>query len=158
MVTSSDEKFLRLAFRLAQQAREEGADPFGAALVFDNQVVHQAYDSSLAFSDPTYHAELRVISEYCRTNELVSLADYTLYASTEPCAMCAGAIHWARVSRLVFGISQAMLQQLSGGRPKLSAERIINSGHRRIEIMGPLLVEEELAVFQDYQFIPKSER
>lgn len=151
-----DETLLRITFDLAKQARKLGGYLFGALLVSNNQVIHQAYDGCIEFSDPTAHAELRVIREYCRIHNLMALEDYTLYTSTEPCAMCAGAIHWTRVSKVVYGISQSMLQKLSGGRKKLAASNIINSGRRQFEIVGPLLVEEGKAVFEDYQFIPKT--
>jgi tRNA(Arg) A34 adenosine deaminase TadA len=155
---SSDEQFLRLAIALAHRARQQGADPFGAILVKDGTVVHQAYDRSVEFSDPTFHAELSVISEYCRAHSRFSLDGYTLYTSTEPCAMCAGAIHWARISRVVYSVSQAMLQQLSGGRPKPSSRSLLNSDHRMVTIVGPLLSDEGLAVFDGYAFTPKIER
>lgn len=157
-MASSDERFLRLAIDLAHQARRLGADPFGAVLVANDAVVHQAYDRSVECCDPTFHAELGVISEYCREQQRFSLDGYTLYTSTEPCAMCAGAIHWARVSRLVFSVSQAMLQWFSKGEPKPGCAGIINSGRRQVEIVGPLLPEEGLAVFDGYAFVPKAER
>jgi len=154
----SDEHFLRLAIALAHQARRDGADPFGAVLVATGVVVHQARDRSVEMSDPTFHAELSVVSEYCRARRLFSLEGYTLYCSTEPCPMCAGAIHWARLSRVVFSVSQAMLQELSGGSPKLLCASIIGSPRRPVEIVGPLLLEEGLAVFAGFPFIPKAER
>ena len=70
--------------------------------------------------------------------------------------MCAGAIHWARISRVVFSVSQAMLQRISGGRLKPPAEPIINCGHGKAEVVGPLLPEEGLAVFEGYAFAPKN--
>jgi len=152
-----DEGFLRRAIELAQQARTRGADPFGALLVVNNAILQEAMDESVASSDPTWHAELSVISMYCRTHQRFALDGYTLYTSTEPCAMCAGAVHWAHISRVVFSVSQAMLQNLSGGNPKVGCGDILNSG-RRVEIVGPLLPSEGLAVFDGYQFVPKVER
>jgi tRNA(Arg) A34 adenosine deaminase TadA len=153
-----DEQFLRVAIALAVQARQRGADPFGAVLVVDGQAVHQAGDRSVELSDPTFHAELAVISEYCRAQQRFSLAGYTLYSSAEPCVMCAGAIKWAGISRVVFSVSQAMLQQLSSGRPKPDCASIINSGNRQVEIVGPLLPEEGLVVFEGFTFTSKIER
>jgi tRNA(adenine34) deaminase len=149
---SPDEDFLRLAIALACQGRERGGHPFGAVLVRDGRVVHQVYDRCVEFSDPTFHSELSLISEYCRTHWIMSLEGHTLYASTEPCPMCAGAIHWARISRVVFSVSQAMLQERSGGSPKPTAASIINAGHQPVEIVGPLIPEEGLAVFEGYAF------
>jgi tRNA(Arg) A34 adenosine deaminase TadA len=149
---SSDEGFLRLAIALARQGRERGGHPFGAVLALDGRVVHQVYDRCVELSDPTFHSELSLISEYCRAHQIMSLEGYTLYASAEPCPMCAGAIHWARISRVVFSVSQAMLQELSGGRPKPTAASLINIGHQPIEVVGPLIPEEGLAVFEGYAF------
>ncbi len=158
MIRNSDEQFLRRAIALAHQARQQGADPFGAVLVEGSVVVHQAHDRSVEFSDPTSHAELGVISEYCRAHGQFSLEGYTLYTSTEPCLMCAGAIHWARISRVVYSVSQAMLQQLSGGQPKPGAQSLLSLGQWKISVVGPLLPEEGLAVFDGYAFVPKIER
>lgn len=155
---SYDIDLLRLTISLAHRARQQGADPFGAVLAVDGSVVHQAYDRSVEFSDPTFHAELSLISEYCRAHSRFSLEGYTLYASTEPCSMCAGAIHWARISRVVFSVSQAMLQELSGGHPKPSAQSILNSGQNKVQVIGPLLAAEGSAVFDGYRFVPKIQR
>lgn len=131
---------------------------FGAVLVFEQNIVHETYDQSIIQSDPTYHAELSLISEYCRNNNKMNLAGYTIYSSIEPCAMCSGAIHWAEVSRVVYSISQESLQEISGGRPKLGCETFLNSGRIKVEIVKGLLVEEGLKTFEGYQFIPKAER
>ncbi len=153
MIQPRDEELLRLAIDLARQARRAGNEPFGALLVRDGAVVHQATQRSWELSDPTCHAELILISEYCRKTGTMSLAGCTMYTSSEPCPMCAGAIHWARVSRVVFSVSQAMIQQISGGRVKPPCEPIINMGRvPHTEVIGPLLAEEGLAVFEGYAF------
>ncbi len=153
---TQDEPFLRQAIALAWQGREQGGDPIGAVLVRDGEVVLQTVDRCVAMSDPTYHAELSLISDYCRTHQVFSLAGFSLYTSAEPCPMCAGAIHWARISRLVFSVSQAMIQTRSGGRPKLPCTEILHPP--QIEVIGPLLPEEGLAVFEGYPFTPKIAR
>ncbi len=155
---TADEKFIRVAIDLAREAKRNGADPFGALLVQDGVVVCKSCDRSVELSDPTSHAELSVIREYCRAHNVFSLEGYTLYCSTEPCAMCSGAIHWARVSRVVYSVTQKMLQERSGGRRKLKCERIIKSGQRQIEVVGPVLPEEGIAVFEGYAFEPKLSR
>ncbi len=153
-----DETLLRRAIALARQAREAGGDPFGAVLALHGEIVHEATDRSFELYDPTYHAELSAISEYCRLNRRMSLAGYSLYASTEPCPMCAGAIHWARISRVVFSVTQAMWQGITGGRLKPACVDLINMGRTRAEVIGPLLPEEGLAVFAGYQYISKVDR
>jgi tRNA(Arg) A34 adenosine deaminase TadA len=157
-VTDADEYFLRRALALAHYARQQQMDPFGAVLVIERKIVHEAYDRSVVSSDPTWHAELSVISEYCRTHQHFSLQGFTLYSSTEPCLMCTGAIHWSRISRVVFSVSQQMLQVQSEGRPKPSCDSLLNGERQRVEVIGPMLAEEGLAVFAGYEFVPKVQR
>ncbi len=152
------EQFLRKAIALALQSRQQGGDPFGALLVLDNQIVHQSTDRSVESSDPTFHAELCVISEFCRSQRQFRLTNFTLYTSSEPCLMCAGSVHWSGITTVVFSTSQQMLQQLSGGRPKPSLASLLNVERQRVEIIGPLLREEGLRVFDGYIFVPKVER
>ena len=156
--TVTDEYFLRRAIAQAWQARRQGEEPIGAVLVLDGMLVAEAHNRDIACSDPTQHAELILISEYCRAEQRLALDGFTLYSSAEPCVMCSGAIKWARISRVVFSVSQAMLQQYSGGRLKPSCASIINSGYRQIEIVGPLLPEEGLAVLEGHSFGNKAER
>jgi tRNA(Arg) A34 adenosine deaminase TadA len=154
----SDEHFLRRAIALAVQARANGCDPFGAVLVKDGVMVYEGYDHCVEMSDPTYHAELSVISNYCRSEKLFSLHGCTLYCSAEPCPMCIGAIHWSRISRVVFSVSQQMLQEWSGGKLKPGIAQIAEFGFLRAEFTGPLLPEEGLKVFDGLPNIAKIER
>ncbi|MEM7102737.1 MAG: nucleoside deaminase [Bacteroidota bacterium] len=153
-----DERFIRETHRLAILSAESGFDPFGAVLVKDGEVVASSIDKCIAYSDPTAHAELILISEYCRENKRISLEGFTLYCNVEPCVMCSGAIHWSRISRVVFGVSQSSLQKVSKGKQKPSCEELINIGNSKIEIVGPLLSKEGLAVLKKYPFKSKKER
>jgi len=159
MSTPSDEELIRYTNDLALQARQRGADPFAAILVKEQQIVKQVSDRSLEYSDPTYHAELSVISEYCRETRIITLDGYSIYCSTEPCPMCSGAIHWARISRVVFSVSQKMLRDLTGSKDNQPDSRIIiNYNNRSTEIVGPLLPQEGLAVFDGFEFSSKATR
>jgi len=155
---SLDETFLRQAINLATIARQRGEFAFGAVLAVNQQLVHQSADQCLSYADPTAHAELLLISEYCRAQRTLDLDGYTLYSCVEPCVMCAGAIKWARISRVVFSVSQAMLQQMNGGCPKPSCADIVNTGGRSISVDGPLLPDEGLAAWAGFDFTPKRER
>lgn len=153
-----DEKFIRRANELAELAKEKGEDPFGAVLVRNNQIIHECHDGCIAYCDPTMHAERRLISEYCSENKVISLEDCTLYSSAEPCAMCSGAIHWAKIPRIVFGIPQEKLNKKSGGVKKMSCSEIVNQGKINKEVVGPVLEEESYKVIADHQFILKKLR
>ena len=144
--------------QLALASAEQGFDPFGALLVGEGQVLASSMDKCIQYSDPTAHAELVVISEYCRGQQLISLEDCTLYCNVEPCVMCSGAVHWARISRVVFSVSQTMLQGVSKGKLKPRAADLINTGGKTIEVIGPLLSEEGMAVLEAHPFRSKKQR
>ena len=153
-----DEAFIRKVNLLARKNALQDFDPFAALLVKDREVVYQTADKSIVYSDPTAHAELVAISEYCREKGLIELKGYSLYCNVEPCVMCSGAIHWSRISRVVFSITQSMLQSFSGGTPKPSSDHLINIGKTKIEVVGPVLPAEGLQVFKDFPFRSKSKR
>ena len=153
-----DAYFLRLTFELAWKSASEGMDPFAAILTKDGEIVASSADKCILYSDPTAHAELVVISEFCRLEKRISLEEYTLYANVEPCIMCSGAIHWSRLGRLVFGLRQSGLQKVSGGQPKPSADDLINMGKSRTEVYGPFLEDEARKVFEAFLFQSKKER
>lgn len=152
-----DLTLLHEALAEAQRSRREGGDPFGAVLARQGTVQHRSGDRTVALCDPTAHAELALISSYCRTSGIYDLGDCTLYSAVEPCAMCAGAIHWARVGRVVFAISQAALQRTSGGRPKPGCADILTQLHSRTRVEGPLLPQESARLLEPWPG-PRRER
>ena len=147
-----DEFFLRQAIALAHQARQAGERPFGAILVQNDEVIAKAKDQCRALNDPTAHAELRLISSYCNESKLFDLTDITIYSCAEPCVMCSGAIKWSGISRVVFGVPQAILQNVSGGRLKPTCEELVNTGVRHIEVLGSVLLDEALSCFEGFNF------
>jgi tRNA(Arg) A34 adenosine deaminase TadA len=98
----------------------------------------------------TGHAELNLVREAISTLGRDALADCTLYTSTEPCAMCAGAIYWARIPRVVFGCSVECLHSITEGTLRLPCREVFAHGNRRIEVVGPLLEDEALQVHRDF--------
>ena len=158
MIKEEDLRFIRLVNELAESSAQQGFDAFGALLVCEGEIRSSSMDQCIKYSDPTAHAELVVISEYCRQHRLISLEGYTLYCNVEPCIMCSGAIHWAKISRVVYGVRQQQLQAKSKGKPKPGCEDLINCGGKRIEIIGPVLEEEGIAILNKYPFISKQKR
>ncbi len=90
------------ALRLARQAEQAGEVPVGAVLVAGDAVIAEAHNSPIALNDPTAHAEMLVLRAAAQSVRNYRLRDTTLYVTLEPCAMCAGALVNARVTRLVF--------------------------------------------------------
>lgn len=100
-----DERYMRMALDEAKQAMAQGEIPIGAVVVCKESIVARAHNLTETLTDPTAHAEMQAITSAC--NELGGkyLSDCTLYVTVEPCPMCAGALGWAQISRVVYGCS-----------------------------------------------------
>ena len=96
------ESFMRRAIALSCQGVEAGGGPFGAVVVKDGEIIGEGMNQVVPHADPTAHAEIQVMRTAARNLGNERLIGTTLFVSLEPCAMCAGAIAMARVSRLVF--------------------------------------------------------
>ncbi len=98
-----DEKYMILALHEAHKALQEGEVPIGCVIVAEGQVVGRGHNMTEALSDVTAHAEIQAITAAAQTLGGKYLIDCTLYVTVEPCVMCAGAIGWAQVKRVVYG-------------------------------------------------------
>ncbi|MEI8277243.1 MAG: nucleoside deaminase [Hyphomicrobiales bacterium] len=147
----TDEDLLRRAFDVAESALENGNHPFGAILVGpDGEVLLEAENGYLPDGDMTAHAERLLATAACKAFEPDELAECTLYSSAEPCAMCAGAIYWAGIGRIVYGLSEARLKTITGDHDEnptldLPCRTVFASGQRKVEVTGPLLEDEAAA-------------
>jgi tRNA(Arg) A34 adenosine deaminase TadA len=151
---SSHEAFLRRSFAVAKRARAHGNHPFGAVLVSsDGAVMFEVENGFMPEHDRTAHAELLLASKASKAHDAKFLADCTLYTSAEPCAMCAGAIYWAGVGRVVFGLSERRLKAITGSHHEnptmdLPCRTVFAAGQRAVEVIGPL-IENEAAELHD---------
>ena len=147
-----DEHFLRRSFDVARRALSNGNHPFGAILVDQNRnVMIEAENGYMPAHDGTAHAERLLATKACTTLGPDVLKGATLYSSAEPCAMCAGAIYWAGIGRLVYGLSEHRLRALTGNHPEnptldLPCREVFASGQRATEVLGPLLEDEAAAL------------
>ncbi len=98
-----DERYMRMALAEARRAYDKGEVPIGAVVVCAGHVLARAHNLTETLGDPTAHAEMQAIT--MATNELGGkyLTDCTVYVTVEPCVMCAGALGWAQVPRVVYG-------------------------------------------------------
>lgn len=100
---AADERFMRRALELAQEAERQGEVPVGAVVVYEGAIVGEGFNAPIGEHDPTAHAEIRALRDAARRLGNYRLPETTLYVTLEPCAMCAGAMIHARVRRLVYG-------------------------------------------------------
>jgi tRNA(Arg) A34 adenosine deaminase TadA len=152
MLTDADLSFLRRAIAVAQAARAHGNHPFGAILVDRaGQVLLEAENTVNSEHDCTGHAETNLVRLASRRFDRATLTGCTLYTSTEPCAMCAGAIHWSGIGRVVFALSEAGLYVLTGSHPEnetmhLPCREVFARCDRPIAVDGPALEQEAAQV------------
>jgi tRNA(Arg) A34 adenosine deaminase TadA len=155
-MSNGNRRHLRRAIELAQQARDHGNHPFGALLVDgDGNVVLEAKNTVRTDRDVTAHAETNLMRLASARFEPDYLERCTLYTSTEPCAMCAGAIYWGNIRRVVFATSQEQIHAVSRGNPKnmqlgLSSREVFARGDHVVEVSGPHLPKESLAVHEGF--------
>lgn len=142
-----DEQYLLQAIALSAKARQRGNRPFGAVIVApDGQILAEAWNANGETGDCTAHAEVSAVRIASQQHGRESLAHSTIYSSGEPCVMCAGAIFWANISRVVFGIDAVRLRSFRGSRAdqvdlEMSCREVFAASSRPIECLGPALIE-----------------
>ena len=152
-----DEALLRRAFDVARRSRAAGDHPFGSLLA-DGEgraLMEQGNGYTSEGGDRTAHAERLLASRAARAYDLAFLARCTLYTSAEPCAMCAGAIYWAGIGRVVYGQTEKALKAQTGAHEEnptldLPGETVFRAGQRPTEVVGPLLEDEAARLQADF--------
>ncbi|SPA50476.1 nucleoside deaminase [Cupriavidus taiwanensis] len=147
-----DLELLRRSIALSDESRARGRHPF-AALVADaagNVIASAGNNSMPPEGDPTQHAELVAAAQAARVLPPEQLAGCTLYTSAEPCCMCAGAVYWTGIGRVVYALSEHKLLGLTGDHPEnptssLPCREVFARGQRKVEVVGPVLEDEAAA-------------
>ncbi|PKO25911.1 MAG: tRNA adenosine(34) deaminase TadA [Betaproteobacteria bacterium HGW-Betaproteobacteria-8] len=104
-IQMNDNEFMQIALTLAADAAAKGEVPVGAIVVKDGGIIGRGSNAPISQQDPSAHAEIQAMRDAAKHLGNYRLVDCTLYVTLEPCAMCSGAIHHARIARLVFGAS-----------------------------------------------------
>jgi len=145
----TDERWMREALALAREAERSGEVPVGAVVVRDGNILGRGWNSPISRTDPTAHAEILALREAAAAAANYRLEGAALYATLEPCAMCAGALVAARISRLVFGARDL---RFGGVRSKfqIADSDLLNHQVEVIEgVLGPECVELLQRFFAD---------
>ena len=100
----TDEEWMQQAFQLAKKSEGQGEVPVGAIIVYQNEIIGKGWNQPILLHDPTAHAEIIALREAGEKIHNYRLLESTMYVTLEPCAMCAGAIVQARISRLVYAV------------------------------------------------------
>ena len=129
----NDNYFMTQALKLAQQAYDEDEIPVGALVVCENKIIGKGYNQTERLTDVTAHAEMLALTSAFSALNSKYLKECTLYVTLEPCVMCAGALYWSQISRIVFGASDE-----KRGYQRLNPEII----HPKTEIISGVMAQE----------------
>lgn len=139
----TDEYFMQLALKQAEQAFEEEEIPVGAIVVQQNRVIARGYNMTEKLKDPTAHAEMIALTAAFSHLGAKYLPDATLYVTVEPCVMCAGALYWSKLHRIVWGAAD----------PKNGFSRVqptVSPFHPKTEITTGILETECAALMKAF--------
>ncbi|MDI6761087.1 MAG: nucleoside deaminase [Candidatus Brocadiaceae bacterium] len=153
-----DVKYMRMAIEKAREGVLKGQAPFGAVIVKSGRatpdkgrVLACEHNKVWKDCDITAHAEITAIRKACRGLNTVDLSGSILYATSEPCPMCFGAIHWAGISRVVFGCRIRDVKELGFSELTVSARRLSSLGGSPVKVVAGILRGECLEVMKLWQ-------
>ena len=138
---AADEQFMRRALDEAMAARDAGEIPVGAVVVADGRIIARAHNLTETLGDVTAHAEMQAITSAANQLGGKYLTDCTLYVTLEPCIMCAGAIGWAQIPRIVYGAADD-----KRGFRRYAPQAL----HPKAEIVGGVLEAECSELMKDF--------
>ncbi|MEM9952532.1 MAG: nucleoside deaminase [Chloroflexota bacterium] len=147
---SQHNNFIRECIRLAEQAKANGNHPFGSVLVHDGEIILRAQNGVNTYNDLGHHPESIIARTAASKYDPEFLADCTLYTSTEPCAMCTGAIYWSGIGRVVFACSVQKLAEFTSDSLSITCAEILSHGDHAVEVIGHILEEEAAQVHVDF--------
>lgn len=151
-----DETFMRASIAASRAAMEAGNMPYGALLVSPaGEALYTAQNNQITSGDCTGHAETALVREATAALGAGALRGATVYASGEPCAMCAGAMFWAGIRRVVFGIPQQVMAEVAGGDLlPIGCAAVFAGSTPPVAVEGPLLQDEAVAVLREFAARP----
>ena len=147
-LTERESQYLMQAIDWSRTARDRGNRPFGAVIISaDGAMIAEAYCNTSETGDCTGHAETNAVRRATPTTRREVLTTSTLYSSGEPCVMCAGAIFWSGIRRVVFGIDAVSLRVFRGEvaeqrDAELSCRDVFAASPHAIECIGPVMLAE----------------
>ena len=139
----NDEHYMKQALVQAQKAFDEDEVPVGAVVVLNNRIIARGYNQVEKLNDPTAHAEMIALTSAFNFLGSKYLPDATLYVTVEPCVMCAGALYWSKISRVVYGASDEK-NGYSRVRPEVSPF------HPKTEVVYGVLKEDCSQLMKDF--------
>ncbi len=141
-MTQSHENFMKIALQEAQKAFSKDEIPIGAVVVVDNKIIAKGHNQTEALQDATAHAEMIALTAAFNSLGAKYLMNASIYVSVEPCVMCAGALYWSKIKKVIYGTSD----QKYGFSQKCNHSIL----HPKTEIISGILAEESSQIMQDF--------
>ncbi len=146
----TDEHFMKLAIQKAKEGIRKRQTPFGACIVKNGKVLACVHNVVWKTTDITAHAEVHAIRTACRKVKKIDLSGATIYSTCEPCPMCFSAIHWARISRIVYGVGIKDAAKIGFNELAIPDRRLKELGKSPLKVEGFFLYKENLELFQSW--------
>jgi tRNA(Arg) A34 adenosine deaminase TadA len=153
---SVDKKMLRAALQVAQRSFDKGNLPFGCILVDpEGEILAEGENTVITANDSIGHCEINLVHHLAGKFDPAFLQLCSVYASTEPCPMCTGAIFWSGIGRIVFALSKEAYHSIANTSDPahifdLSAEKLLSFGKREVKVSGPLLEKEASMLYRKW--------
>ena len=144
------DELIKRCYALARSAVAHGNHPFGALLWKDGQILMEAENTVVTQLDVTGHAEINLVRTASKRLDPETLIGASLYTSTEPCIMCQGAIYWAAIPRIVYGVAGSSLAELQGAAWYTPSRESYQRMGASIEVTGPVLEEEGMEIHRGF--------
>jgi tRNA(Arg) A34 adenosine deaminase TadA len=141
------EHLMRLAIEKAKLGIQRGQSPFGCAIALDDQVIAVEHNVVWQTTDITAHAEIQAIRQACRHRGEILLTHCDVATTCEPCPMCMGALHWARVAKVYFGATIADADVAGFNELTLPASELVRMGGSSVQLIPNTLREECVELF-----------
>jgi tRNA(adenine34) deaminase len=139
----TEEYFMKMALKEAEKAYEEGEVPVGAVVVVGNKIISRGYNMVEKLNDPTAHAEIIALTSAFNSLGSKYLPDATIYVTVEPCLMCAGALHWSKIDKIVWGASDP-----KNGHQVYTEDR--NPFHPKTQVLTGYMAEEAASLMKTF--------
>jgi guanine deaminase len=150
MAQKSDNKFMRRAIAMGRRGVRKGQTPFAACIVLNGKVIGLNHNHVWKNCDITAHGEIMTIRQACKKTKKIDFSGATIYSTCEPCPMCFSAIHWARISRIVYGAKISDAKKAGFNELRVSNHQLKKMGKSQVKIQGGVLRKENVALFKEW--------
>ena len=151
-----NEFYMQKAIEVAKEGIQLGQTPFGAVIVKDDKIIACEHNRVWKNTDSSAHAEVQAIRAACKNINSIDLSGATIYTTTEPCPMCFAAIHWAKISTIVFGAYIKDAQAAGFNELTISNELMKSHGNSPVEIIPGIMNKQCAELFNLWKNSPKA--